>query len=68
MNTTTPITEPVPAFVLWHRTTGRHKWRVIGARPTGAEALKLMDGIKAGDWMLIDDGRDPNTKPNEVKQ
>lgn len=70
-----PATETPPrtlfpvlgAFVLWARETTRHKWRAVGSADTAPEALALMDasGIHNGDWMLKDDGRDPNDKPEE---
>lgn len=50
---------------LWHRASRRHKWRVVGRHEYGPAALALMDGIRGGEWMLIDDDRDPNQKPGQ---
>ena len=48
-----------------YRESRRHKWRVIGSHNYAPAALALMDasGLTGGMWMLIDDGHDPNTKP-----
>lgn len=51
------------AFVLWHRTGSRGKWRPIGAADTQAGALALMDdsGHTGGDWVVKPSGVDPNS-------
>lgn len=56
---------PPGTFILWHRSTRRCKWRVVGGATTGAKALAMQDssGIKNGEWIVKDDGRDPNEKP-----
>lgn len=53
--------------VLWHRESRRHKWRAVGRAHSGPAALVLMDasGFKNGDWILKDDGSDPNDKEPE---
>lgn len=51
-------------FALWGRASPRHRWRLIGTADSGAEAYGLIDGsgIAGGDWMVRDDGADPNDK------
>lgn len=49
-------------YVLWGRETTRHRWRAIGSADSAAEAWELIErsGIKGGDWMVREDGTDPN--------
>lgn len=63
--TSEPTPAPVAAFVLWHRTGSRGKWRRIGAAPTFVKALALMEasGKAGGDWIVKEAGTDPNDKP-----
>lgn len=51
-----------PAWVLWHRTGRRSKWRVVGGAETEAGALALVGttGHAGGDWIIRPAGRDPN--------
>jgi hypothetical protein len=57
-----------PKYVLWHRPSGRHKWRVVAEGDHGATVLLAMDGYHNGEWMLIDDGHDPNVKRESGNQ
>jgi hypothetical protein len=56
----TPLS--APRYQLWYRPTGRHKRRVVAEADRGATALEAMDAYHNGEWMLIDDGHDPNKK------
>ena len=49
------------AWVLWHRETRRHKWRVFATGRTAADALGAIRG--KGEWMLIGE---PSYDPNET--
>lgn len=55
-------TPPLGLHVLWHQASRRHKWRVVGSHDYGPTAIGLIgtSGLKGGNWMLIDDGHDPN--------
>lgn len=58
-----PSLSPVEGlYVLWARESPRHKWRAVGSADTAAEAWAIMDraGIRGGDWMLRDDGTEPD--------
>jgi hypothetical protein len=56
--------------VLWFRQSRRHRWQALARCATDREALALMraSGKSNGDWMLVEDGSDPNeTKPRAVR-
>jgi hypothetical protein len=59
---TLPHTDVRPRYRLWHRESRRHKWRVVAEADRGSTALEAMDAYHGGEWMLIDDGHDPNEK------
>jgi hypothetical protein len=59
----TPLPDTaLPRWRLWHRASGRHKWRVVAAGEWGPDVLRAMDGVHNGEWMMIDDNHDPNEK------
>jgi hypothetical protein len=62
METPDPRSPTPPRYRLWHRASGRHKWRVAAAGEWAPDVLLAMNGVRGGEWMLIADGRDPNER------
>lgn len=57
-----PSALSVHPFTLWHRTGRRAKWKQTGTAPTYRAALDLSlgGGVKHGDWLVLETGKNPN--------
>lgn len=51
--------ETTQGFALWHRTTRREKWKIVGTAPTTEGLLAFMDQVGSGMFVRLPVGQEP---------